>query len=292
MYYIYMEINRNELIAKYYALFDLEKQDKEDLTLTKFNKLIGVNFESFVKNKEREITENITLFENTKLSYFQERVKSILLTLEMKNIKSIIKDDFHLFECFNELKNSLFFFYEGQLEFLQKSYKDYVSVVGSRKTDKNMEWWVEKNVPKNKIIVSGLAKGADTIAHNNAIKNNQKIIIFPGVDITNKINLQQEKIINYARNEGTILYNLPPFQKTYYKNYFIERNKWMAQISFETYVLFFENKSGTLSQMYEVSKKPSNKVIKLPSNVYKKNLEFLKKNSWTEKIIQYLVEID
>jgi predicted Rossmann fold nucleotide-binding protein DprA/Smf involved in DNA uptake len=134
-----MEINRNELIAKYYALFDLEQQDKEDMTITKFNKLIGVNFENFIKEKEKEITENITLFENIKLSYFQERIKSIIFILEMKNIKSIIKDDFHLFECFGELKNSLFFFYEGQLEFLQKNYKDYVSVVGSRKTNKNME---------------------------------------------------------------------------------------------------------------------------------------------------------
>jgi hypothetical protein len=53
----------------------------------------------------------------------------------------------------------------------------------------------------------------------------------------------------------------------------------MAQISFETYVLFFENKSGTLSQMYEVSKKLTNNTIKLPSEVYKNNLEFMKKSS-------------
>ncbi len=289
-----MGINRNEIIAKYYALFSLEKNKNSELTFYKFNKSIDSNsFIKFVESKELKILGNIPLFSTKIQDDFDIKKNNILNFLDQNNIKSIIKDDFHFFECFEQIKKSNFFFYEGDIDILKNNIEKFVAVIGSRKTGKDSIKWIEKNVPKDKIIVSGLAKGADTYAHLTAIKNKQKIIVFPGSDIRKKIDLPRKKIINYAKENGVILYNFPPFEENNYQvSYFLERNRWMAQLSSETFITYFKGKSGTLSQMYEVSKKDKYNKIYIPSKVYEDNLEYLKSNIWSNKIISYLEKLD
>ena len=201
------------------------------------------------------------------------------------NIKSLVFDDFYLVDSLKRVKNSLFFFYVWNIKILNKSEDELISVIGSRKTPSKYENWIRNNVPKNKVIVSGLANGADCFAHKYSINLNNEIVVIPGIDIfTYNFNNIQEVILRYAKSKGLILTNIIPFSK-YHSNFnYLKRNKWMAQISSETYAIFFTGQSGTLGQLYETAK--LDKKIYMPKDVYNINKDFLSNHKYFNILVK------
>ena len=216
-----------------------------------------------------------------------KEIDKLLTEWEEDGIFAISFFDFYKFNLLKNIKNSYFFFIKGNFELLN-SKKTIIAVVGSRKTPRTYISWIEENIPKDKIVVSGMAFGADTFAHLNAINNNQEIVVFPGIDIykINPSNPHKNKIVKYALENGLLISNIFPDSKTFDKSIFLKRNKWMAQISESTYVPYFKGQSGTLGQLLETAK--LNKKIYIPKDVYKTNINFLEERNNFNIIISKL----
>ncbi|MDQ1281749.1 MAG: hypothetical protein QG630_100 [Patescibacteria group bacterium] len=127
-----------------------------------------------------------------------------------------------------------------------------LTIVGSRKNSaygrEALEYLLKNLAGKNIIIVSGLALGIDSLAHNNALKNDLLTISIPGSGLGTKviypsanINLS-EQIIN---NNGILLSEFEEEMKSQLY-FFPARNRIMAAISDAVLIVEAGEKSGTL----------------------------------------------
>ncbi|MFT7328228.1 MAG: DNA processing protein [Crocinitomicaceae bacterium] len=97
------------------------------------------------------------------------------------------------------------------------------------------------------VIVSGLALGIDTIAHQEALDNNMRTIAIPGSGLSNDVLYPAGNRVlaeNILKNGGCLLSEFESnFKATKWS--FPKRNRIMAGISHATLVIEAENKSGT-----------------------------------------------
>ena len=138
-------------------------------------------------------------------------------------------------------------FYKGNIKALNKP---CVSIVGTRKSTDYGEEMTKKIVKDLAIydlnIVSGLAKGIDTIAHRTALENNLSTIAVLGTGIENiypyeNIELAQEIL----RSGGLILSEFAALsQPTKYT--FPQRNRIVSGLSLVTIVVEAPEESGAL----------------------------------------------
>lgn len=251
------------------------------------------HFELTLDNEIEKLEGALSLFDSTtssEVSLIESRAKFFEEKLTHLGIKSLIKADFKHFPALNDIKGANWFFYRGDIEILNNSINSFVSVIGSRSTKENWKNWIKEVLPKDKIIISGLANGADTLGHQVAIENNQQIVIFPALDISELSfpnQVAKREIINYVNSgKGLIISDIFPGSKNFDKTTFLRRNRWMAQMSSETYVVYFDGVSGTLGQMVETLK--LNRKIYLPQEVLKLNKEFLDNHKsfvdWRKKL--------
>ncbi len=288
-------INRNLVLSKFWALWEF-KSKQQNCAWNDFTKSFNdfYNFEDSVNDEIEKLSNLISIFElsnnsNTKVKILQ-RALYLFDEWEQDGIKSIVKDDFHLFPSLANIKNVNWFFYKGDVQILKKDTNYFISIIGSRNTGKEWKEWIRDFMPKDKIVISGLANGADVMGHQVAMEYKQKIVVFPAVDIFKMRfpeNDIKQKIINYATNgQGIIMTDVFPTSKSYDKTLFLKRNRWMAQMSSETYVVYFDGVSGTLGQMVETLK--LNRKIFLPKKVWELNEFFLDEHksfeNWRERI--------
>ncbi len=127
-----------------------------------------------------------------------------------------------------------------------------LTIVGSRKNSSYgrevLEYLLKNLIGKNIIIVSGLALGIDSLAHNNALKNDLPTISIPGSGLGKKflypsanVNLSEE-IIN---KDGLLLSEYEDNMKSQLF-FFPARNRIMAAISDAVLIVEAGEKSGTL----------------------------------------------
>ena len=128
----------------------------------------------------------------------------------------------------------------------------YLAVVGSRKYTSYGKDICEKLIRGLKgypiVIVSGLAMGIDSIAHNAALETGLITISFPGSGLDNSV-LHPRTNIRLAQkivdSGGCLISELEPSWKaTLYS--FPQRNRLMAGISKAVLIIEAEEKSGTL----------------------------------------------
>lgn len=128
----------------------------------------------------------------------------------------------------------------------------YLTVVGSRKYTSYGKDMCNKLIAGLKnypiVIVSGLAIGIDSIAHQTALDNNLITIAFPGSGLDNKI-LHPQTNVRLAQEiidkGGCLISELKPSWKaTLYS--FPKRNRLMAGIAKAVLIIEAEEKSGTL----------------------------------------------
>lgn len=137
-------------------------------------------------------------------------------------------------------------FYRGNIDLLKKS---CLSIVGTRKFSDYGEYVTEKIVSElaiaDIVIVSGLAKGIDTIAHKSALNNNLPTIAVLGTGIDN---IYPEENTNLAKeivdNNGLMISEY--FFQEPRKELFPKRNRIISGISLGTLVIEAPEKSGAL----------------------------------------------
>ncbi len=168
-------------------------------------------------------------------------------------IKNIKKEEFSetIFEPLLEIPDCpAKLNFSGNL-FEKNNYK-FIAVVGSRQHSSYAKNVIEKLFRELQgqpiVIISGLARGIDTIAHQEAIKNKLKTIAFPGSGLDEKV-LYPKSNLGLAReilnNDGLLISEFLN-SETSRPYFFPQRNRLMAGISDLVLVIEAQEKSGTL----------------------------------------------
>ncbi len=186
-----------------------------------------------------------------------------------------------------KIKNApKFIFYKGELTLYLKS----IAVVGTRNYNRVGEYLTmsfTKEIINNNInIVSGSARGIDTIAQKEALRNGGNIIIVTGVGLGAFLETYQGR--EYLKKENKVLFltEFPLFFKGN-KQSFPIRNRIIAGLALATIMIQAPIKSGALyTANYTLLQ---NKPLFIPmgeyfNNNFDGNLEFLKRCKYEENI--------
>ncbi|GIN70486.1 DNA processing protein DprA [Bacillus sp. J14TS2] len=140
----------------------------------------------------------------------------------------------------------LVLFSQGNLNLMQRR---LFAIVGARDSDHFAENSLRTVMPdliREKLtIVSGLAKGADTIAHKQAIEYGGKTIGVLGGGLFHVYPRENRKLADFMTKEHLILSEYPPIRKPE-KWHFPMRNRIIAGLSAGTLVIQAKKRSGSL----------------------------------------------
>lgn len=168
--------------------------------------------------------------------------------IKKKNLKviTILDDDYpiQLKTCYNP---PFVLFYKGNKELLNDL--NALGVIGSRTptlygVDATKYILNELFLIKNVTIISGMAKGIDSIAHIEALNNHQKTIAVLGCGIDNCYPKNNLSLKNSIENEGLVISEYP-FNTQPKKDHFPMRNRIISALSKAILVTDGHNKSGT-----------------------------------------------
>ena len=204
----------------------------------------------------------------------------------------------------------------GNIELLNK---DSIAIIGSRKCtdygEKQAAKFSRQISNSDVCIVSGLAKGIDTIAHLNALCEKGRTIAVLGSGF-NKIYPKDniDLIKDILKNQGCIITEYSPNICACSYN-FVNRNRIVSGLSNGVLVVEAKYRSGT-SITANFAKSQGKKVYCIPSNLDSKagygtgkliqngaklvlsvndileDLGYSKKNIETEKVVKYKIEVD
>lgn len=139
-------------------------------------------------------------------------------------------------------------FYKGDIELLNKEKK--IAIIGSRE---NSEYGKESTqrvckdlVKENVCIVSGLAKGIDSIAHQSCLENSGSTIAVLGNGLNVTYPKENEKLYKLIESKGLILSEYPP-NVLPEKDNFPKRNRIISGLSDGVVVIEAKEKSGTMN---------------------------------------------
>ena len=158
-----------------------------------------------------------------------------------------IKDDVYP-ECLKEISNPpLKLYYKGNLDLLKE--ERLIAVVGTRNPSSYgklcCEYMVKKMSRANITIVSGFAKGIDSIAHKTSLLTDGKTIavIASGLDIVYPVS--NLSLYREIEEKGLILSEYEAGVKPFKSN-FPQRNRIIAGLSKGTIVVESKDRGGSL----------------------------------------------
>ncbi|MBC6415593.1 MAG: DNA-protecting protein DprA [Bdellovibrionales bacterium] len=151
------------------------------------------------------------------------------------------------------------FYYKGDLGLLETR---CLSIVGARKaSDEGLSKARElvKELSQKFTIVSGLAKGIDTVAHQSAIENKGLTIGVIGTPINKYYPKENKELQDRIASDFLLISQVPfyKYSKEHFKSHayhFPRRNMTMASISEATVVVEASDTSGSLTQARECIK--------------------------------------
>lgn len=133
---------------------------------------------------------------------------------------------------------------------IKKSDRKAVAIVGSRKTTiygRKMAEKFTRELAGNKItVVSGLARGIDTVAHTGALKTGGRTIAVMGCGLDIVYPPENKLLAKKIRENGALISEFPPGTKPHAKN-FLTRNRIISGLSLAVLVVEGAERSGTLS---------------------------------------------
>ncbi len=174
----------------------------------------------------------------------------------------------HLLEIYKP-PNGLY--YQGDLEILKKP---LISIIGTRKNTEYGEFLTKKIL--NELagfdigIVSGLAKGIDTLAHTYALKNDLKTIAILGSGLENIYPRENQKLAEKIVEQNGLLISeyenlTPPLQ-----HHFPARNRIISGLSLATLVIEAPEKSGSLITA-KLALEQGKEVFVIPGDIDREN---------------------
>ncbi|HEY4567731.1 MAG TPA: DNA-processing protein DprA [Savagea sp.] len=129
-------------------------------------------------------------------------------------------------------------------------HKPIIAIVGSRQATAYTAYALRQFVPpivqKGYVIVSGVAKGADRMAHEEAIVSGGSTIGVLGHGYNYCYPKQNEKLMEELAKNHLLVTEYPPFQRPQ-RWTFPKRNRIIAGVSESVIVTEAEKKSGTMS---------------------------------------------
>lgn len=163
-------------------------------------------------------------------------------------------------------------YYMGDITILS-SIRNCLAVVGSREHSAYANKVVSELIPslieKKIIIVSGLAYGVDTLAHQETLLNKGITIAVLGCGLKSDIiypcnNRRLAKEI--IKNNGLLISEFPPKTEPLPMN-FPQRNRIIAGLCQATLVIESKNKSGSLITAYQALDQ-NREVLAVPGNIF------------------------
>lgn len=219
-------------------LFKKSPKDLQEIGI-KFTNLeieLASNYEKYIRFKN-----NLFLKDN----FINDKKSKIFFKYEMNKVTKLIP-----------AKNMPLFIYTKGDTSLLDSDRIRVAIIGSRKpSNKSINITViitQKFVNKNFVIVSGLAKGIDTISHKTTLLNNGKTIAVLPTNFNKIYPSDNNELANEIRNKGLLMTAIGPNENTYKSN-FLNRNNYIANISDIVVVIETNIKSGTMNTIRNAS---------------------------------------
>ena len=156
---------------------------------------------------------------------------------------------------------------EGNVQLLNEN---SIAIIGSRNCSENGKQLTRKFAyelsKQGLIIISGMAKGIDTIAHEETINAKGKTIAVLGSGFNNIFPKENSKLYKkILENEGLIISEYAPEVQVQSKQ-FLERNRIVSGLSIGILVIEAGYRSGT-SVTAKIAKKQSRKVFVLPHEI-------------------------
>ncbi|WP_245805847.1 DNA-processing protein DprA [Bacillus alkalicellulosilyticus] len=175
-------------------------------------------------------------------------IKSILGKYRKENIIPVTIYDEHYPTLLSEIFDPPWVFYcKGAQSLLQ--YKNTIAVVGTRDPSavgiQSTYKLVRPLTKNNWVIVSGLAKGIDTIAHTISLTEKGKTIAVLGSGFNHIYPKQNEKLAQRIATTSLLLSEYPPHVRPQ-KWQFPERNRIVSGLSRGTIIIEAKEKSGAL----------------------------------------------
>lgn len=148
-----------------------------------------------------------------------------------------------------------------------------IAIVGTRKVTAYGKLVTEKLVGElvhyNFIIVSGLAYGVDTIAHETALKNQGKTIAVLGSGLNNLYPYSNKRLSQKIARRGALISEYP-LDAPALKSYFPWRNRIISGLSLATIVIEAPEKSGALITA-QFALEQNREVFAIPGSIFNKN---------------------
>ena len=184
---------------------------------------------SYVHKGDWQLTlESVKAKENIE----EEKVHEALSKISTGSI-AILDEDYPEYWKISLNQPPFVLFYKGDISLLNNENYRRVSVVGSRKCTNygiNAVTKVISGLPKNTIIVSGLASGIDAAAHKAALKYGLKTIAVLGSGIDYVYPSENEDLYNEIIQSGGLIISEYPNDTQPEKSNFIFRNRLVASI--------------------------------------------------------------
>jgi len=162
-----------------------------------------------------------------------------------------------------------------------------VSVVGSRRLSddgfKRTEIITKALVERNITVVSGLAEGVDTAAHNAAINFGGRTIAVLGTPLDKAYPAKNKDLLELIKEKHLAISQFPENYPSQKKN-FPMRNRTMALISDATIIIEASEKSGTRHQGWEALR--LGRLVLLMQNVAEDS-----SLTWPKEMIRYGAQV-
>ncbi|MBO1510425.1 DNA-processing protein DprA [Metabacillus bambusae] len=159
-------------------------------------------------------------------------------------------------------------YYKGDISLAQR--RHLISVVGTRyPTDygkKALEHLLKPLILANRVIVSGMAKGIDTLGHETAINNGGKTIAVIAGGLFHIYPKQNIPLANILMKSHLILSEHPPFTPPQ-KWHFPMRNRIISGLSEGTIIIQAKNRSGSLITAYQALEQ-NREVFAVPGSIF------------------------
>ena len=184
--------------------------------------------------------------------------------INVDNCITIVDDIYP--NCLKELKYPPFvLYYKGDINLISSN--NMISVVGSRMPcDYAINATISLvNNNQDKIVVSGLAKGIDSVAHKTAYKT----IGVLGCGIEYIYPYENKELFKRIEKEGLIISEYP-FKVKPYSYHFPFRNRIIAALSNVVYVMQSSEKSGTVTTINEALELQK-EIRVLPFSIYEQD---------------------
>ena len=196
-----------------------------------------------------------------------------------KEIKKIKKENIQLSTIFDSTYPRLLkeipdppplLYFKGQ--FLPKD-NLALAVVGTRQAStygKKATLTLIPDIAQEKLtIVSGLARGIDTLAHQTALKNNYRTIAVLGSGLNHVYPAENKKLAQSICQQGALISEFPPDQKPQ-PYQFPQRNRLISGLSLGVLIIESPAKGGSLITA-QYALEYNREVFALPGSLFEKN---------------------